>query len=150
MGSRSPWILMVGLAGVAIVFGAIWWMDNRGIGVGRAACAWDSEHQRYAVDVSIRNQESVFKIVRVMIQGRFRPLRGRAWPHPMLRTQYEAMTQRSAIALEPYATAEQYVEFQLPGVEDFACSVHVKVAGQERFAERPSQAVLDALSSATP
>ncbi len=147
-GDFSWWIIVLGLFSL---FGMGWivmasnWLSSRGIFVTHADCAWEPSSSTYQVELGVHNTEDVFKIASFRIQARFRPPKGERWPQGMMRQYYGATSQRVALLLEPQQQTKKQIAFSIPGVEHFRCTAKVWVGRQERFEQRPSPEILNAL-----
>ena len=131
-----------------VVFGVYLWLNARGVQIGEQACAWDNEERQYVASVQLRNNESVFKVVSLRIQGHFRPAPGQEWPDPSLKVRYEDISNWQTVELEPESSANVVAQFPLPGVERFDCKAEAWIVGQRRFEERPSPEALQAVRGA--
>ena len=122
-------------------------LSGRGVRIISAECAWNAENRSYVVRFAVRNDENVFKLASIHVQGRFRPPAEQSWPHPALRRKYEATTNSAVILLEPKQELEDQITFTIPGAERYRCAAKPMVGKQERFAERPTPEVLRAVMS---
>ncbi len=141
-------MIMIGLVGFLTVFGTFAWLSHRGLHVDHASCGWDENARTYEVKVAVHNQERMFKLVKLIVQGRFRPRHGQQWPNRILQARYEAVNRPLAVRLSPAGDAMGAARFFLPGIEGFQCTAVTEVAGQERFAKEPDPDVLQAMESA--
>lgn len=149
MGDRGPiaWVVVTMIAALATVLLTVRWLDTRGLRIVDSGCAWAPDRGGYVATVTIENRDALYKVVQTTVQGRFRPTEGRQWPHPSLRTRYEAVTQPVQLLVTPRTTATTETLFAIPGVEAFRCEARAAIVGQQRFTEPPDPAVLDAMSA---
>ena len=138
------------LAVAGAIIGGTFLMDaaaRRGTRILDAACRWDPAAQAYVVTLSVENTEDMAKLVDARVQARLRPNPGRRWPHPDMRRQYAAVSQRVMLAAEPGATVTQAVQFAIPEVDDCSCAATVWVGSVRRVREAPSPTVLEDVRS---
>jgi len=143
--SWAPWIV-VGLFMAAM--GAVWASQRiaeRGTRIVSSSCAWDAEQGAYVARYVARNAEDRYKLVELAVQGRFKPVPGTRWPSESLKYRYEAITQNSAILLDPKSEATGEQRFAIPGAPDLLCEARMTVSRQERFDQRPSEDLVRAM-----
>jgi len=138
-------LIAVGLTGMVVIFNATQWLGSHGLRILHSSCAWDPGLQQYLASVAVRNDDDVFKLVQLNVQGRFHPPAGARWPRQSLRTKYEAVTKPLELVIEPRETVSGSREFAIPGAEGFECAAHVQIAGQDRFTEPPSDELMEAV-----
>ena len=127
-----------------LLFSAGQWWAARGVRVAETACAW-SQEDLYVARIALRNENPVFKLVSLRIQGRFRPSKGQRWPTPSVKSSYSSMSQWTVVELQPSETLQQEIPFRVPGAEGFVCEADAWVGKQERFVRQPSPEVIDAI-----
>lgn len=142
---RLLWFIAA-IFGMSAIILASNWLSARGVRILEARCAWEEASGTYVAGVTAQNPDDLFKLVELSIQGRFRPPPGERWPHHAIRARHESQTHQVVLFLEPERTAEQQTAFMIPGTHGFLCDAHVRIGRQERFAERPSDEVLEAVS----
>ena len=140
-GDPEAWQALLFAALVVIpaaVFGFHVWFHARGVRVVSTHCAWDGAAQEYVAHIQLQNQEPLFKLALVRVQGHFRPPRGRKWPAPALQARYEAISTWERPELEPHGETDLSTRFHLPGMRAFDCRAEVWVVGQHKFKKRPN------------
>lgn len=139
-------LALCGIGGVTIVILSLTWMATRGLSVVNTQCAWNEEQRYYVAGIAVRNAEPIWKVVTLRVQGRFAPPSGQRWPAESLRSRYEAISQPLVIRAKPSAITAASLAFPLQGIEGFQCSAKAWIAGQERFDQPPSDAIMDGLT----
>lgn len=127
---------LVGVIGAIVLLGillASGWIASRGIALDQPACAWDEAAGRYRASIVVSNTEAVGKAVRVRLLAHFRPPAGSRWPSESLQQLYADRSEFASVAVGPMASAEAATDFEMPGIDGFACRVEAMMDRQDRF-----------------